>query len=230
MTNPEQIQQESTDSKTKPEAPSFEIFGEKFLSEVYGNTQASATDATDKGRAPKMKTENNSSAALEKEGNVESLKLPSGFSKASHDKRENFVQFNSDTNKDTKVCYQRRSDFSADDEDTQRINDVLKKAPHKLDEQETLDVMPMMMPGRPWGTGNYTDLSLRSADIDGRRVLVADFKFNDQDKRVHLIMANQESSKHQIENIWIEGPSKDFEKANKSALDSLEQIKWSKKS
>lgn len=227
MPNPEQVPPQTFADSVLQLQSAKESLGVKLMSDAYG--AAPVSDTLAKGPPPKMKTENNASTGLEKEGNVESLKLPNGFSKGSSDKSENFHQFNSGANKDTKVCYWKRQDFSADDEDTQLIDDVLKKPAHTLSEQETLDVMPMMAPGRPWGTGNYKDLALSTQDIDGRRVLVADFKMNDLDKRVHLIIANQDSGKHQIENIWVEGPSKDFDSNNKAVLDSFKQIKWSDK-
>ncbi len=223
MPNPEQV---LTRVDEKPlQQLAQEASGKKLMSEVY---RPPSNDTNDKRQTPKMNAEKNSSTNLENEGNVASLKLPGDYSRGNKEKTENFHQFNSGTNKDTKVCYWGRADFAADDEDSQRIKDVFKKAPHKLNEQETLDVMPMMMPGRPWGTGNYKDLELHTADIDGRRVLLADFKFEAQDKKVHLIMANQNPDKHQIENIWVEGPAKDFEENNKAVLAAFDQIKWKK--
>lgn len=232
MTNPEQGEQENFRDIGSSLKNEHENAGQKFMSEAYVRVPfANRRAASENLDAPKDSRPhmNKESAKLEKEGNVESLKVPDGFSKAKGDKAQNFVQFRSDKDKSTSICYWRRSDFSADEEDSQRINDVLKKPPHVLSEDETLDLMPLMKPGRPWGNGNHKDLSLSTEDIDGRRVLVADFKFNDSDKRVHMIIANQDGDKHQVENIWVEGSASSFDKNNKAAIDALKQIKWANK-
>jgi hypothetical protein len=236
VTNPELTQDQNRREIDLPQQHPQDSVQFKFVSDVYAKVcndgcpkkETETPPAADAKKDSKMSDNNKASANLDKLGNVESLKLPGGFAKGNEDKRQNFHSFNSTAQKDTKVSYWKRSDYHADEEDSQRIADVFKKPPHVLSEQETLDLMPMMMPGRPWGTGNYRDLSLRSDDIDGRRVLVCDFKMNDQDKQVRLIIANQDNSKHQIENIWLEGPVKDFDINNKGVIDAFQQIKWEK--
>ena len=249
MTNPEQFQKELNDT-AQPQESCGECPTQKFLNDILhpgrnadstaaqngsDPTAQNGSDPTEKRRGDAMRRPHNNSdnqkqdPMIEKQGNVESLKLPADFSKGSSDKEANFIQFQSNAQKDTRVSYWRRGDFSADDEDSKLIDDVMKKAPHTLDEQETLDVMPLMAPGKPWGTGNYRDLTLRTTDIDGRRVLVADFKSNEQDKQVRLIIANQNKDSHEIENIWLEGPCKDFDKSNKATIDAIHQLKWTDK-
>lgn len=237
MSNPEQVPQFNRKDdflpwqEKKPEAsPEFmsEIFAKACAERLQNNELMLVADSRKQKTNSKM-TDNKASESIEKEGNIDSLKLPGGFSKRHSDRNDNFLQFNSASDKNTRVNYWKRSDFHADEEDNERIDEVMKKAPHKLDEQETLDLLPLMKPGRPWGNGNYKDLSLSTQDIDGRRVLVADFKFEDQGKRVHLIIANPNDNNHQVDNIWLEGPIKDFDKTNQAVLDSFKSIKWTNK-
>lgn len=224
MTNPEQALQQYLHGGYNSLQMLQDSTSKEFLSEVNERVKAdSVTDLLNKRIA---REDNNMTVHLEKEGNVESLKLPGNFVSTSVNKKDHFFQFASSDMNQTRVCYWRRSDFSADHEDTESINQVMKQPPHTLDEQEILDVMPMLAPGRPWGNGDYKELSLRSEDIGGRRVLVANFTFPEKDKQIHLIIANPDNDTHHIENIWLEGTKKDFEKNNKSILDALHQIKW----
>ena len=237
MTNPEQGQERDFRDAILPMRIQ-ENAGMRFLNEALASRQFASAEqqnkvsdtkpnTNSKVSDSKSNTNNKAGSSVENEGNIESLKLPGGFSKTHSDKKNNLVEFDSSSDKNTRVCYWKRSDFHADEEDSERIADVLKKPPHKLDEQETLDLLPLMKPGRPWGNGNYKDLSLSTEDIDGRRVLVAKFKF-DQGKSVHLIIANPNSAKHQVDNLWLESPSKDFEKNNQSALEAFKHLKWAK--
>ncbi len=239
MTNPEQGQERDFREAILPTRIQ-EDAGIRFLNEALASRRFESAEKQTKVTDSKPNTNSkvsdskpniNSKAgsSVENEGNIESLKLPGGFSKGHSDKKNNLVEFDSSSDKNTKVCYWKRSDFHADEEDSERIADVLKKPPHKLDEQETLDLLPLMKPGRPWGNGNYKDLSLSTDDIDGRRVLVANFKF-DQGKSVHLIIANPNNENHQVDNLWLEGPSKDFDKNNQPALEAIKQLKWAKPS
>ncbi len=163
---------------------------------------------------------------LEKEGGIEQLKLPKGFAKGATEKEENYMEFPSGANKDLKVCYWKRNDYAASDDDTKKINDIMKKPPHELKEQEILDMIPTMAPGRWAGNGNFKQLSLRTEDVGGKRVIVGEFKFNDQDKKVHVMIANPDKAKQQIELLWFEGPNKEFDANKKALTDSFNQIRW----
>jgi hypothetical protein len=172
------------------------------------------------------KDKEDDSVKVEKEGGVEQLKLPKGFTKGAAEKEDNYMEFPSGANKDLKVCYWKRNDYAATDDDTKKINDIMKKPPHELKEQEILDLIPTMAPGRWAGNGNFKQLSLRTEDVGGKRVIVGDFKFNDQDKKVHVMIANPDKAKQQIELLWFEGPNKEFDAQKKALTDSFHQIKW----
>ncbi len=196
-----------------------------------------------KDDAKDNKKDEDKDVKLEKEGTVESLKLPQGFTKGKVEKEDNYMEFPG-KGKDEKICYQRRGDYTANDDDAKKIAEVMNKPPHQLTEQETLDLLPCMNPGRWAGNGNFkmeklddkghTLLdgskkpipSLRTEDIGGKRVLVGELTFNDQDKKVAVIFASPDRDKHTIELLWHEGSAKDFEHNRKAVIDAFKQIKW----
>lgn len=181
--------------------------------------------------------EDKDTVKLEKEGGVESLKLPKGFTKGNVEKENNYMEFPAGQNKDTKVCYWRRNDFNATDDDTKRANEIMNKGPvpRKLSEQETMDLIHMMAPGRWAGNGNFDikdpnrkdkNAAFRIEEVGGKRVLVGDLSFKDQDKQVHVMIANPNREKREIEILWLEGPKKDFEQNSKAVMDAFQHIKW----
>lgn len=207
------------DDSNRRKRPILDLFKRKDKKDD-GDTKPDVKKDDDKKNDP-------NAVKIEKVGNVESLKMPKGFTKGNVEKEDRYMEFPSAGNKDTKVCYWR-PDVPLSDEGKKNINEIFKKGPHKLSEQEEFDIRDCMMPagGRVWENGNYGKPTLRTEDIGGKRVLVADFAFKDQDKVKHAIFA-PDVKNQSVEVIWFEGTKKEFDSHKKDVLDSINHIKWS---
>jgi hypothetical protein len=164
-------------------------------------------------------------ARLENEGNISSMSLPAGFAKGRVEREDNYVEFPSTSPAAAKLCYWSRP-FFASPPDVARIREILSQAPHELSGDEVLDMIPCMAPGRWAYNGNFTQVSYRTEEIDGRRVLAAELKFNDQDKRSYVVFANPSFERGTIDVIWFEATTKAFDEHKKAAIGALQSIKW----
>lgn len=162
---------------------------------------------------------------LENEGNILTMTLPDGFSMGDAEREDNYLEFLCEGSASAKVCYWSRP-FFVSPSNMQRIEEIFGKEPHKLSENEVMDLLPCMAPGRWAYNGNFTQLSFSTLKISGRGAMCAELKFNDQDKHSYVIFANPDSTRGYIDIIWFEAPSKIFTAQKQRVVDALQTIQW----
>jgi hypothetical protein len=166
-----------------------------------------------------------SEVKLENQGSIASMSLPNGFAKGKEEPDNGYFEFSDGGSAATKFCYWSR-EFFASPSDVQEIESVLCKAPHKLDQEEIMQMIPCMAPGRWAYNGNFEQVSFQTQDIGGKNVMVAELKFNDQDKRSLVVFANPDANKGTIEIIWFEAPNKAYDTHKNAVAECLQSIKW----
>lgn len=162
---------------------------------------------------------------LENEGHIASMSLPAGFVAGEVDREDNYLEFTTGAVGGPRICYWNRPFFAAPS-DLENIEKVLDKNPHELKEDEVLDMLPLMAPGRWAYNGNFNRISYRTEEIAGRKVLVGELKFNDQDKKSYVVFANPCAEHGAVEIIWFEAPSKAFDQYKQAAVDAIQSISW----
>lgn len=166
-----------------------------------------------------------SEVKLENQGSIASMSLPNGFAKGKEESDHGYLEFCESGSAGTKLCCWSR-EFFASPSDVQEIDAVLNKAPHKLDQEEIMQMIPCMAPGRWAYNGNFDQLSFRTQDIGGKNVMIAELKFNDQDRFSTVVFANPDANNGTIDIIWFEAPRKAYETHKNAVVECMQSIKW----
>lgn len=118
------------------------------------------------------------------------------------------------------------------------LEDLLKKTPHSLSDDEYFSISELMAPG-PWsGDGRNHELGLRLEEFNGKKALVYDYwktrdisrdgplaKPEADDIRGRVVFFPNEKT-GRVDVLWMRSQYEDFENASKKFNRTLNSIEW----
>jgi len=166
-------------------------------------------------------------ATIESAGGIGKLVMPKGFVEEPADP-ESFRQIRRFHLQDTqraRIGYEQ-SPYRPYEEVDRRLTELLKQPPHRLSAVE-IDEVASAIPNALYGyNGDFTLVSMETADIAGKRVLILQTSFNSSDRRTFGIFANPDRDKETIDSVWFEAPGREYETHVADALKAFRSISW----
>ena len=104
------------------------------------------------------------------------------------------------------------------------FREVLKKPPHVLSPQELKDLGSIL--------GNYSDpraftmSACRTEDINGKRVVVIEGKWNAEGHQSYSLLTDPEGKGETVQEIYYKAPAADYKTYLQPALQAMKSIRW----
>lgn len=165
--------------------------------------------------------------ALKGVGGIEKLPLPAGYVREAPDP-ESFRQltlFYLKAAPAVRIGHETCI-YQPHEEVDSRLMALLKEPPHRLTAQQ-VDEIASAIPNALYGSnGDLTVISMQTADMSGRRVLIMESRFNKEDRHAYGVFANPDRKQETIDSIWFEAPEREYKRHLAEALASFRSIEW----
>lgn len=167
---------------------------------------------------------------------IASIELPPGFEKASEDcDFGHFVEFR---HNDSRICYWQKDNYFAPEETALAVEQSLKKRPHSIFKRDPRDPMEvqaddmeyfpvaeaLLQPGRILPPYGFDIRSLRTQQINGKKVFRADFEGERFFSSIVIWDANHESGT--LRHLWVEGAPESEDILQKEFQKACLSIEW----
>lgn len=202
-----------------------------------GGTQQSSTeprargDGSNETKEPKAQPEEEAQSGevvVKKYGQVEHLKLPSGWNLLPPERPEwavigNSRQFSFTGDPNCSVVLYDRGVRSSN-EAGRKFRDLLAKPPHKLDSKEIQEIKVTL--------GNMADPNffelreIRTENLNGKNVLVIDGEWKNSQTQFHGLMIDADGSGSLVQEIFFEATPQSYAERIKEVTDALRKLKW----
>jgi len=166
-------------------------------------------------------------ASIEDAGGIQKLVMPRGFVKEPGDP-ESFramQRFHLADAPGVRIGYEQCPYKPLEDVD-RRLQQLLKEPPHRLSGRE-IEEIASTIPNALYGyNGDFTVVSMETARVNGKPVLIMQTSFNKEDRRTFGIFANANLGKETIDSVWFEAPNREYKQHSAEAMDALRSINW----
>lgn len=194
-------------------------------------------------RIRQVAMDTNSPNTVENFGSIQSMDLPNGFRRMrvpadtgyiNLDEAPKLFQHQSDA--DSKVGVWNR-DLNNRQTFT-NLKEIFGKPPHALTDDEYFKISDLMNPG-PWsGNGRGHEISMSSAEVNGKDAIVYDYwmgkdpsrdtpmsKLESGDIRCRVVFVPNERT-NKVDVLWMRAPNNEFNQKAAEFDNSLRSIRW----
>ncbi|HEY9871197.1 MAG TPA: hypothetical protein V6D08_18700 [Candidatus Obscuribacterales bacterium] len=178
-------------------------------------------------KQPDKRANEHRSSALKGVGGIEKLPLPDGYVKEEPDPESfrKLTRLHLTAAPAVRIGHETCI-YRPHEQVDSRLRALLKEPPHRLTARQ-VDEIASAIPNALYGSnGDLTLISMQTADISGKRVLIMESRFNTEDRHVYGIFANPDRKQETLDSIWFEAPEKDYKQHCADALASFRAIKW----
>lgn len=166
-------------------------------------------------------------AVLSDQGQISRLTLPAGWSRSTEKhslpSTANFVEFHSDKDPEVKICtYYRGHRISP--AAGKKFHELLKAPAHDLDDASFSSLTEVLRDkAKP---ADFKTTSKKTLDINGRRVLLVEGKFNEIKQNAYALYVDAEDNGEVVQEVFYQAPEAKYGQYLKSAEAALKGIVW----